>query len=140
MSTIEGKIKKVFSYLKVEYELVKEKYQLYFIFKINLRQGKIEAGIICNQKFSENGYINYLIQINLGEITTFDYQLLDIINSYNYKSAYYKTYINDDKEIIIETNQTCLAENLDIHLQIIIETLLKQENNPLQDIVDKLTK
>ncbi len=140
MSTIEGKIKKVFSYLKVEYELVKEKYQLYFIFKINLRQGKIEAGLICNQKFSENGYINYLIQINLGEITTFDYQLLDIINSYNYKSAYYKTYINDDKEIIIETNQTCLAENLDIHLQIIIETLLKQENNPLQDIVDKLTK
>ncbi len=140
MSTIEGKIKKVFSYLKVEYELVKEKDQLYFIFKINLRQGKIEAGLICNQKFSENGYINYLIQINLGEITTFDYQLLDVINSYNYKSAYYKTYINDDKEIIIETNQTCLAENLDIHLQIIIETLLKQENNPLQDIVDKLTK
>lgn len=140
MSTIEGKIKKVFSYLKVEYELVKEKYQLYFIFKINLRQGKIEAGLICNQKFNENGYINYLIQINLGEITTFDYQLLDIINSYNYKSAYYKTYINDDKEIIIETNQTCLAENLDIHLQIIIETLLKQENSPLQDIVDKLTK
>lgn len=124
MNELNTLISSFFEEHNLPYELHHENNFLKYIFELKLPNEKILGGLICGDKPDIKGRISYIIRINLHYQNLNNNFINDILNKYNYKSHYFKTYIDINNQLFIETHQLLDYLSLPYNLNTIFNSLI----------------
>jgi len=139
MNELNALISNFFENHNLSFELHHENNYFKYIFEIKLAKEKILGGLICSDKPDIKGRVSYIIRINLHYQSSNNTFLNDTINKFNYKSPYFKAYIDLNNQLFIETHQLLDYLTLPYNLNTILNSLINYQYS-LQAFCDDLQK
>lgn len=138
MPSVESIIKKIFIDLDVDYEIKRLNNTIGFLFGVQVSDEILDAGIICDEFPEKDDTICYYFQIIIGQIGDVSINKYRAINNFNFENPFFKAYLNEKDELIIESNQCVNIMNLHDHLGDMFDSLLLKENDALDKLVENI--
>lgn len=138
MSSVESIIKKYFNDSDVDYEIKRLDDSIGFLFGIQVSDKILDAGIIFDEFPNKDDTICYYVHIKVGQIDDLSINKYRAINNFNFENPFFKAYLNEKDELIIESNQRVNIMNLYDHLGDVIDSLLLNENDALDKLIENI--